>query len=76
MIRADISGSIHSLLANTQLNVAASANVGILPPDSPEQTTLARVKSTVFHLAKGTLSVIDKSNMVDFLIVYPNCYFI
>lgn len=66
----NIAGNIHSLLSNTQLNVAACANVGILPPDNPDQATLARVKSTVFHLAKGDLPIVDRSNMADFLVVY------
>lgn len=66
----DISASIHALLSQTKLNVAASTNIGLLVPESPDHPQVPRVKSSVFQISNDTLTTFDAANPADFLIIY------
>eukprot|EP00026_Physarum_polycephalum_P000660 Phypoly_transcript_00661.p1 GENE.Phypoly_transcript_00661~~Phypoly_transcript_00661.p1 ORF type:complete len:956 (+),score=128.73 Phypoly_transcript_00661:1265-4132(+) len=67
----EIAANIHSLLSQTKLNVAASTNIGLLVPESPDHLEVPRVKSSMFQISRsGSLTAFDGASPADLLIIY------
>lgn len=62
----EIAASIHTLLSQTSLSVAATTNIGLLVPESPDHPQVPRVKSSVFQMSSDSLTTFDSVHPADF----------